>query len=118
MNQKDLIKYALIAIGAYLIYEYIQKNGGISGLVMISLLFGLICRRLVRACRCAGNFVPIGIFLASGNVSLPSSGISSRFLSSDAITDFDSAINITAHCLARIAELVNGGLSPIREVLA
>ncbi len=32
MNQKDLIKYALIAIGAYLIYEYIQKNGGLSGI--------------------------------------------------------------------------------------
>ncbi len=32
MNQKDLIKYALIALGAYLIYEYIQKNGGISGI--------------------------------------------------------------------------------------
>ncbi len=32
MNQKDLIKYALIALGAYLIYEYIQKNGGLSGI--------------------------------------------------------------------------------------
>jgi hypothetical protein len=32
MNQKDLIKYGLIALGVYLIYEYIQKNGGISGL--------------------------------------------------------------------------------------
>jgi hypothetical protein len=29
---KDLIKYGLIALGAYLIYQYIQKNGGISGL--------------------------------------------------------------------------------------
>lgn len=29
---KDLIKYGLIALGAYLIYEYIQKNGGIAGL--------------------------------------------------------------------------------------
>jgi hypothetical protein len=32
MNQKDLIKYGLLALGAYLIWEYIQKNGGISGL--------------------------------------------------------------------------------------
>ena len=32
MNQKDLLKYALIALGAYLIYEYIQKNGGFSGI--------------------------------------------------------------------------------------
>jgi hypothetical protein len=32
MNSKDLLKYALIAVGAYLIYEYLQKNGGISGL--------------------------------------------------------------------------------------
>lgn len=54
MNQKDLIKYGLLALGAYLIWEYIQKNGGISGLVMISLLFGLICRLRVRNGRCAG----------------------------------------------------------------
>jgi hypothetical protein len=32
MNSKDLIKYGLIALGAYLIYEYIQKNGGLSGI--------------------------------------------------------------------------------------
>jgi hypothetical protein len=32
VNQKDLIKYGLIALGAYLIYEYIQKNGGLSGI--------------------------------------------------------------------------------------
>jgi hypothetical protein len=30
MNQKDLIKYALIALGVYLIYEYLQKNGGLA----------------------------------------------------------------------------------------
>ena len=32
MNSKDLIKYGLLALGAYLIYKYIQDNGGISGL--------------------------------------------------------------------------------------
>jgi hypothetical protein len=32
MNSKDLIKYGLIALGAYLIYEYIQKNGGLAGI--------------------------------------------------------------------------------------
>jgi len=32
MNQKDLIKYGLLALGAYLIYRYIQDHGGIEGL--------------------------------------------------------------------------------------
>jgi hypothetical protein len=32
MEQKDLLKYGLIAIGAYLIYQYIQSKGGISAL--------------------------------------------------------------------------------------
>ena len=32
MNSKDLIKYGLLALGAYLIYRYIENNGGISGL--------------------------------------------------------------------------------------
>jgi hypothetical protein len=33
MNQKDLIKYGLLALGAYLIYKYIQDHGGIEGLL-------------------------------------------------------------------------------------
>jgi hypothetical protein len=31
MNSKDLLKYALIAVGAYLIYEYLQAHGGLAG---------------------------------------------------------------------------------------
>lgn len=33
MNQKDLVKYALIALGAYLVYEYIQSNGGFAAVL-------------------------------------------------------------------------------------
>ncbi len=29
---KDLVKYALIAVAAYLVYEYIQKNGGLQAM--------------------------------------------------------------------------------------
>lgn len=32
MNQKDLIKYGLLALGAYLIYKYVQDHGGIEGM--------------------------------------------------------------------------------------
>ena len=32
MNQKDLIKWGLLALGAYLIYRYIEEQGGISNL--------------------------------------------------------------------------------------
>ncbi len=32
MNQKDLIKWGLIALGAYLVYRYIQDHGGIDGI--------------------------------------------------------------------------------------
>jgi hypothetical protein len=30
MDQKDLIKYALIGVGLYLIYQYIQEHGGLA----------------------------------------------------------------------------------------
>jgi len=30
---KDIIKYALIAVGAYLVYRYVQAQGGIDGLL-------------------------------------------------------------------------------------
>ena len=33
MDQKDLIKYGLIAIGAYLIYKYVEANGGLSAVL-------------------------------------------------------------------------------------
>jgi hypothetical protein len=33
MDQKDLIKYGLIALGAYLIYKYIEDNGGLSAVL-------------------------------------------------------------------------------------
>jgi hypothetical protein len=33
MEQKDLIKYGLIALGAYLIYKYIEDNGGLSAVL-------------------------------------------------------------------------------------
>lgn len=33
MNQKDLIKYGLIALGAYLVWKYVQDHGGIDGLL-------------------------------------------------------------------------------------
>jgi hypothetical protein len=32
VNSKDLIKYGLLALGAYLIWKYVQDHGGISGL--------------------------------------------------------------------------------------
>jgi len=32
MNQKDLIKYGLIALGVYLVWKYVQDHGGIEGL--------------------------------------------------------------------------------------
>lgn len=32
MNQKDLIKYGLLALGAYLVWKYLQDHGGIDGL--------------------------------------------------------------------------------------
>jgi hypothetical protein len=32
MNQKDILKWGLLALGAYLVYKYIQENGGVSGL--------------------------------------------------------------------------------------
>jgi hypothetical protein len=33
MNQKELIKYGLIALGAYLVWKYVQDHGGIEGLL-------------------------------------------------------------------------------------
>jgi hypothetical protein len=33
MDQKDLIKYGLLALGAYLIYKYIEDNGGVSAVL-------------------------------------------------------------------------------------
>ena len=33
MDQKDLIKYGLIAIGAYLVYKYVEANGGLSAVL-------------------------------------------------------------------------------------
>lgn len=33
MNQKDLIKYALIALGAYLVYKYVEENGGFAAVI-------------------------------------------------------------------------------------
>jgi hypothetical protein len=33
VNQKDLIKYALIALGAYLVYQYIQSKGGFAAVL-------------------------------------------------------------------------------------
>jgi hypothetical protein len=33
MNQKDLIKWGVIALGAYLVWKYIQDHGGIDGLL-------------------------------------------------------------------------------------
>lgn len=33
MNQKELIKWGVIALGAYLVYRYIQDHGGIEGLL-------------------------------------------------------------------------------------
>jgi hypothetical protein len=33
MNQKDLIKWGVIALGAYLVWKYVQDHGGIEGLL-------------------------------------------------------------------------------------
>ncbi len=33
MNQKDLIKYGLLALGAYLVWKYIEDHGGISAVL-------------------------------------------------------------------------------------
>ena len=33
MNSKDLIKYGLLALGAYLIWKYIEDNGGLSNVL-------------------------------------------------------------------------------------
>jgi hypothetical protein len=54
---KDLIKYGLIALGAYLIYEYIQKNGcGAQQLSIIQLLTttGIVLTSAQQAAICAG----------------------------------------------------------------
>ncbi len=33
MNQKDLIKYGLLALGAYLVWKYIEDHGGLSAVL-------------------------------------------------------------------------------------
>ena len=38
MNQKDLIKWGVVALGAYLIWKYVQDHGGIEGLLGTSVV--------------------------------------------------------------------------------
>ncbi len=37
MNQKDLIKYGLILVAGYLVYKYVQENGGFAAMLGQSL---------------------------------------------------------------------------------
>lgn len=69
-------------------------------------LFGLICRRLVRACHCAGDFIPIRIFLASGNVALPSCGIGSCFLSCNPVTNSHASKVVRLHRIALATAII------------